>query len=419
MPEGWQTVPIGDVLVSAQYGLSIPVTPDGTVPIVGMKDMIAGRVENSGWGRVELPARDHARYLLQEGDILLNRTNSPDLVGKVALWTRSEEAVFPSYIVRFRTNKETADAAFINYVLNSDDGQTRLKALSTRGVSQANINPTTFRKAFTLHLPPAAEQRRIATVLDAWDEAIATVEKLIAAKRERFAWMREAVLTGCVRLSGFGADWRHVLLSQVLHEHGATSTGAEPVYPVSVHRGLVDQVEHLGRSFAAASTSHYNRVKPGDIVYTKSPTGDFPLGIIKQSKVDREVIVSPLYGVFKPETRALGIVLDAYFSSATSALRYLTPLVQKGAKNTIAVTNTQFLQGEIRLPVESREVDALAALIGATLENIAVSESEATLLRRQRRGLMQKLLTGEWRVPAIGDALAPGGPTADRLEAAE
>src|SRR5436190_9187982 len=92
-------------------------------------------------------------------------------------------------------------------------------------------------------------------------------------------------------------EWGKRKLSEVLKEHSLKSTGKEQVFSVSVNKGLVNQIEHLGRSFSAASTDHYKRVLPGDVIYTKSPTGNFPFGIIKQSKVAKPVIVSPLYGV--------------------------------------------------------------------------------------------------------------------------
>ena len=68
-------------------------------------------------------------------------------------------------------------------------------------------------------------------------------------------------------------DWKERKLSEFLTEHKLKSTVKEEVYSVSVHKGLVNQVEHLGRAFSAPDTSKYNLVKPGDIVYTKSPTG--------------------------------------------------------------------------------------------------------------------------------------------------
>jgi type I restriction enzyme S subunit len=160
----------------------------------------------------------------------------------------------------------------------------------------------------------------------------------------------------------------------------------------------VNQIEHLGRSFAAAETSHYNRVLPGDIVYTKSPTGDFPLGIIKQSKISEEVIVSPLYGVFTPASRALGVILDALFESPIAVRNYLHPLVQKGAKNTIAITNRRFLEGRLCLPLDPTEQSAIAEVIEVSQAELTAIEAEIELLAHQKRGLMQKLLTGEWRV---------------------
>jgi type I restriction enzyme S subunit len=181
-------------------------------------------------------------------------------------------------------------------------------------------------------------------------------------------------------------------------EHGLKSSGDEQVFSVSVHKGLINQIEHLGRSFAAKATSHYNRVKPGDIIYTKSPTGNFPFGIIKRSGAKSDVIVSPLYGVFTPKTSYIGIILDAFFESPINAKNYLAPLVQKGAKNTIAITNKRFLEGRITVPSDVGEQNTLAAFVITAKSEIAIMQNQIVTLRHQKRGLMQKLLTGQWRV---------------------
>ncbi|NEX48693.1 restriction endonuclease subunit S [Pseudotabrizicola algicola] len=247
-------------------------------------------------------------------------------------------------------------------------------------------------------LPPLPEQRKIAEILRTWEEAIEKLQALRAANLKRRIWMRTHLFTGRTRLPGYSGDWREVTLGEVLTEHGLRGTGAEEVFSVSVHKGLVNQIEHLGRSFAAAETSHYNRVLPGDIVYTKSPTGDFPLGIIKQSKISEQVIVSPLYGVFSPATRALGAILDALFESPLAVRNYLHPLVQKGAKNTIAITNRRFLEGKLRLPMDHAEQSALVEMVEVSQAEFTAIEAKIEALSRQKRGLMQKLLTGEWRV---------------------
>lgn len=281
-----------------------------------------------------------------------------------------------------------------------------LRPWPIQGSGQPYIGAANAKDAL-VYVPVIPEQKRIACVLDLWDDAIDVASRVVAGKRARLDWIRDQVLSGRKRLPGYNNSWRVVRLADVVHEHGLRSDGSEPVFSVSVHKGLVDQVKHLGRSFSAADTGNYNRVLPGDIVYTKSPTGSFPLGIIKQSKIDHDVIVSPLYGVFTPKTPELGVVLDAYFSSPKATEKYLTPLVQKGAKNTIAVTNKQFLQGAILIPDDECEVVALAKMIETSLEEISVAESEVRLIRHQRRGLMQLLLNGKLRVPASIDALLP------------
>lgn len=289
-------------------------------------------------------------------------------------------------------DKQQLDGEFLYYFLLMQDLGRFSQESAVPSVNQGHLS------SIEISLPPLPEQRKIAEILRTWDEALEKLTALRALNIRRRVWFRTHLFTGKVRLPGFTGEWRVVPLSEVLHEHGSKSTGAEEVYSVSVHKGLVNQVEHLGRSFSAANTDHYNRVLPGDIVYTKSPTGDFPLGIIKQSKIDREVIVSPLYGVFTPQTYALGVILDALFESPQAARNYLHPLVQKGAKNTIAVTNSQFLEGKLRLPMDPAEQAAIAHIVNASHAECAAIEAEIEALTRQKRGLMQKLLTGEWRV---------------------
>jgi len=363
-----------------------------------MKDLQDGRVMVDPSVRVSLSAQEQKKYLLTDGDILLNRTNSPALVGKAGIFRGAEQAVFASYLVRLGINRELADPDFVIQVLNSEDGQRRIRKLATRAVSQANINPTTFQRYFEIPSLGLHAQHGIRNLLVAVDQAVNLRHVLIQKQLKRVEWFRVRYLTGKIRLPGYSQKWGVFRLSEVLYEHGETKSDSEEVYSVSVHEGLVNQIEHLGRSFAAATTDHYNLVKPGDIVYTKSPTGDFPLGIIKQSKVDKNVIVSPLYGVFTPKTRELGVLLDCYFESPANAFNYLHPIVQRGAKNTISITNKTFLSNSLLLPTDPDEQKALAGFVELAKREIRLLERQVEAYRRQKRGLMQKLLTGEWRI---------------------
>jgi type I restriction enzyme S subunit len=186
-------------------------------------------------------------------------------------------------------------------------------------------------------------------------------------------------------------DWEEKPLNAFLTETKKKSDGTEPVFSVSVHKGLINQIEHLGRSFSASDTSHYSRVDPGDVVYTKSPTGDFPLGIIKQSKLDFSVIVSPLYGVFQPETPWLGYWLNVYFESHVNVGNYLKPIIQKGAKNTINITNTTFLSAYLKVPVHPMEQRKIASFLSSLDRKIDLVAQELAYTRSYKAGLLQQM----------------------------
>lgn len=188
-----------------------------------------------------------------------------------------------------------------------------------------------------------------------------------------------------------GPGWREVILREVLHEHGAKSDGLSEVHSVSVHKGVINQIEHLGRSFAASNTDHYSLVKPHDVIYTKSPTGDFPFGIVKQSRLPYPVIVSPLYGVFSPANEHIGYILDAYFESPTRTNNYLDPITQKGAKNTIQISNDTFLSRGLHLPEDRHEQQKIADCLTSLDEVIAAEGRMLEAVRTFKKGLLQNL----------------------------
>jgi len=344
---------------------------------------------------VSLPSdsSEGQRTLIEKGDILISITAE---LGKIAYVAESlGEAYVNQHVALVRIASSDADSKFIAHYLSSRKQRNRWNVIGDAG-AKAGLNLKAIGE-FPILLPPLPEQRAIADTLSTWDAAIEKTERLIAAKERWISGFGKQLFRRGRENSRLG--WKTVALHEVLHEHGDVSTGNESVYSVSVHKGLVDQIEHLGRSFAAANTSNYNRVHFGDVVYTKSPTGDFPLGIFKQSTVDNDVIVSPLYGVFTPQTFELGVILDFFFSSPVNAKNYLNPLIQKGAKNTISITNTTFLRGQICLPMDLGEQKKMCDLIQATRNEMRTLQSILDKLKLQKRGLMQKLLTGTWRVP--------------------
>lgn len=401
MCEGWVRTELGAHidLITGHPFKSDSYSEEG-IRLVRGDNVIQGVIR---WDDVKRWPRDRIdgleRFHLAEGDVVVALDRTWVNSGLKAATIRSSDlpCLLVQRVARLRA-RSTLDQMFLVAIIQSHRFIEMVKSSKTE-TAVPHISPHDIRE-FTLQLPPLPEQHKIADILRTWDDAIEKLEALRTANIQRRIWMRTHLFSGRKRLPGYTAEWREVALNEVLNEHGLRSTGREQVFSVSVHKGLINQIEHLGRSFAAAETGHYNRVMPGDIVYTKSPTGDFPLGIIKQSKTSQEVIVSPLYGVFTPATHALGIILDALFESPVAVRNYLNPLVQKGAKNTIAITNRRFLEGKLKLPMDPAEQAAIANVVEVSQVELTAIEAEIELLNRQKRGLMQKLLTGEWRVNA-------------------
>lgn len=243
------------------------------------------------------------------------------------------------------------------------------------------------------------EQQKIAAILTTQDKVIELKERLLAEKQRQKKYLMQMLLTGKKRLPRFSGKWKKVRLNEVLIERKEKNIQQDlRICSVAVEKGVIDQIDHLGRSYAASDTSNYGVVHYGDIVYTKSPTGDFPYGIVKQSQMEERVAVSPLYGIYKPITYAIGYILHTYFQYAVNARNYLFPIVQKGAKNTINITNETFASNFLHIPLDRAEQNALAKIFITADREIELLQQDIEQEKQKKKALMQLLLTGIVRV---------------------
>ncbi len=221
-----------------------------------------------------------------------------------------------------------------------------------------------------------------------------------------------------LRFLGFKGKWENLPLSHFLFEHKTKSDGKCEVHSVSVAKGVVNQAAYLGRSYAAADTSKYNLAKPNDIIYTKSPTGAFPYGIVKQNKNPYNVIVSPLYAVYSPINKYIGYIIDSYFESPVITNNYLSSLVQKGAKNTIQISNDIFISKSVCLPTNPTEQQKIAECLSELDKLITAQGQKVDALKEKKKGLMQQMFPqqgetvprlrfpgfeGEWKEKKLGE----------------
>lgn len=267
-----------------------------------------------------------------------------------------------------------------------------------QGTKQQNLS-TDIVGSFPICFPGQGEQQKIAAILTTQDRVIELKEKRLAGKQRQKKYLMQQLLTGKKRLPGFSGAWKNIKLCEVLSERKEKNIEQNlRICSVAVQKGVIDQIEHLGRSYAASDTSNYSVAHYGDIIYTKSPTGDFLYGIVKQNLLQETVAVSPLYGVFTPMTFGLGYFLHTYFQSAICAQNYLSPIVQKGAKNTINITNDTFISSKLYLPLDVEEQKAITDTFIAADREIDLLRQDIEQEKQKKKALMQLLLTGIVRV---------------------
>ncbi len=164
-------VALGSIVDLVQYGTSEKANSnqDG-VAVMRMNNILNGELDLRNLKHLSLSERDRKRLLLRNGDILFNRTNSKELVGKCAVFHSQEEYVFASYLIRVRIDDSKADPDFLAYAINSPIGRQQIDALSRQIIGQANINSGELR-GLQVPLPPLSVQKEI-------------VERIAAQRRE-------------------------------------------------------------------------------------------------------------------------------------------------------------------------------------------------------------------------------------------
>lgn len=203
------------------------------------------------------------------------------------------------------------------------------------------------------------EQTSIVSFLDNLDNIIqSTTKKIESLKQVKTASLQsmfpqEGETKPRVRFKSFEGDWELVSLGDCLtinNEKNQNNTyGINDVLSVSDEVGVVNQIKLLGRSYAGKSVSSYRILKTNQIVYTKSPLKSKPYGIVKINK-GSVGIVSVLYAVYDAKENVYPDYIHYYFDPAYRINNYLLPLINKGAKNTMNISDDMALTGKIWIP---------------------------------------------------------------------
>lgn len=393
MPKLWKKVNFGEIATVRSGLVSPKEEPYSSMFHIGPENIEKGTGKILGVKTASELGLISGNFYFDSSSIVyskirpnLNKICAPDFEGTCSADCYSIHAI------------KGIDKIYLLNIMLSHDFYKRAVSCSMR-TGMPKINQNDLNSIPLIVSNDIEEQQKIAAILTTQDKVIELKEKLLAEKQRQKKYLMQQLLTGKKRLSGFSGEWKNVRLCEVLSERKEKNIRQNlRICSVSVQKGVIDQIEHLGRSYAANDTSNYSVAHYGDIIYTKSPTGEFLYGIIKQNLLRETVAVSPLYGVFVPITFSLGYFLYTYFQSVVNTQNYLLPIIQKGAKNTINITNDTFISNKLYLPLDVEEQQAISDIFIIADREIELLHQDIEQEKRKKKALMQLLLTGIVRV---------------------
>lgn len=382
-------------LCKTQYGTSAATTSDGEQHVLGMSNIGDGRVDLAGLSRASLPEREASTLRLRKYDVLFNRTNSRALVGKVGILMEEPETptVFASYLVRLIPN-ERVRPQWLAYAMSSGITGRSIVRLITLGVSQANINPSELLKWVAIPVPPIEVQDHLLGRFSDFDNAADKLRDQIAVAKHRRRGLMQQLLTGRRRLPAFAGDaWEEDHLGDLFAERAETGRTDLPLLSITAERGVIPREEIERKDTSNADKSKYKRIAPGDIGYN---TMRMWQGVSALSSL--EGIVSPAYTICIPGPKIDGRFARWFFKFPPVVnlfYRYSQGLVD----DTLNLKYPHFAEIKVRVPTSLDEQRAIADILDTAQREIELLEQLREQIQLQKRGLMQKLLTGEIRVP--------------------
>lgn len=396
-----RVVPLGTLLEqSPQNGYS-PVCPDEPtgkwVLSLAALDGVGFNPKGVKPAPIDDPLVD--KFRLEPGDFLISRSNTADKVGRVAVF-RGEigQCSYPDLMMRFRPNPHLVDPFYLEHYLKSEAVVSFIQrhATGTSG-SMKKINQAIV-ESIPVALPSLQEQKTIAAIVDDWYAAIETTDRLIAAKERFYAFE-------LLRLISRGQHARRPI-GHCTHEvsdrnrHAAVSR----VLSVTNSRGFVLPEEQFERRVACNDLSNYKIVRRGQYAYNPSRIN---VGSIARLDDWDEGVLSPMYVVFALDTTNVDSDYFLHWLDSHEARERIKKSAQGSVRETVSFG--EFASIHIPVPDLSTQT-AIARYLNALREEITLLTRSRDALKRQKRGLMQKLLTGQWRVPVEEEAASPAAP---------
>jgi len=390
MRDGWKKVTLGDV-ASIQTGVAKNDGYSGEtveIPYLRVANVQDGFLDLSEIKKIKIPVEKKNRFLLQKGDVIMTEGGDFDKLGRGTIWDgQISPCAHQNHLFVVRTDCTKLNPFFLSYLSASSYGRLYFRLSSKQSTNLASINSTQLSH-FPILLPPLEEQNNIVNTISIWDFAIEKTENLIEKKEALFNWYAKRIL-----ISGKTSK---VLFSDLFKLSSEKNTLNQSYPALSVTKdGVVFQEEYFNKRVASEDTSNYLIARRNTFVFSGL---NFWMGSVDLQTLTDVGIISPAYKVFSINSDLISYEYAHFLIRSNYMKRLLMDSSIVGAsivRRNLDMDN--LLNSAIELPTleqQSKIVEQLSII----QKDIELNKMLLNQYKLQKQGLMQKLLTGEWRV---------------------
>jgi len=394
VPEGWAYTQLGD-LMEFKNGINADKDKYGTgYKFVNVMDVFANDIvtEDNIIGRLQVADKQLQENCLKHGDVLFNRTSETfDEIAMSTIFVGNSTVTFGGFVIRGRPTSDSLSTCFSVHAFQSSYFRAQVIRLG-QGAVRANIGQKDLAKA-SLLLPPIPEQRKIAKVLQTWDRAIATTEKLIDASKQQKKALMQQLLTGKKRFSEFEGEWE----PQTVAEFGTVVTGSTP--PKFVE-------DYYGGDISWATAEDLKKKYVGNTKIKLTSSGANVARIVPKGSVLVTCIASIGKNGIAREDLASNQQINAVVINSHNSNEFFYYLIEFHTSKLLAWAGTtavpilnksSFEKVKLAAPRKSEQIK-IASILANVDGQFEILQAKLNHLKQEKKALMQQLLTGRRRV---------------------
>ncbi len=393
LPKGWKVAELRSLVKFASGGTpsrEVARFWNGDIPWLSAKDLKKFRLNDSIEKVTQEGAKSGTR-LVEAGNVLI-LVRGMTLLKDVPVGVTERAVAFNQDLRALIPNGEV-DGYYLGFYLAAN--KTRLMTLVDQAGHGTGRLSSDLLQSFEIELPGLQEQRKIADILLVWDRAIEQTEEIILAKTHIERGLVQLLLSGRKRFVGCENEvWQEAHFGDFLTESripGSDGVKAKKITVKLYGKGVIEKTEKLPGS---ANTKYHIR-RAGQFIYSKLDFLNGAFGIIPEQLDGYESTLD--LPAFDIDERLDPLWLFYFVSRSHFYERYAN--AAEGGRKARRVQPDEFLKTKARFP-SIEEQRRIAAVLNACDKEITLLKQQLGALRRQKRGLMQKLLTGQIRVRA-------------------